>query len=264
MSTTTDTSPATPRNEWPHLGTTTRGPVTRTFHRAAPTFTLRRDDVDDAYPQEWVLRSGTGHTAEVLHRWAEPMSHAHAQQAATTALHQEKIRVSSWASGSHQDEFVAVVGSTFNDWFVLEYRGRGGIIWTRNADGTFLGRGGARYTEQSLARTQGPLTPTRVHNLPALVDELNIYRMVAGYLVAPEGCLDLQCEEYFDEEGESTGIEYCSHVHADIATAGESAAYARVVTLLETLFDNTPETDTEVRNVLDLIKSAAQITMEDE
>ncbi len=236
------------------------GPIARTLERPAPTFTLHHDDVDDAHPGEWVLRHGTGDTAEVLHRWHEPMVHAEVVHRATRVLHQHLVRVVDWKPGRHRDEIVAVIGSTFDAWQVTTYSGRGGTLWRRSTDGSFIGIGGSCYGNvEALARSQGPLVPVEVHNLPALVAELDIYRQVAGYLQAPEECLDLQCGEYFTDDGDNpSGIERCSHIQTGIATVAESAAFARVVALVERLEADIPATDVAARNILSGIRQALE------
>lgn len=68
--------------------------------------------------------------------------------------------------------------------------------------------------------------------VPALLDEVERLsaearqlRDAITYLQGPEECLERECDEYFDEDGdERPGVEYCSHLKARLLSVDEHLA----------------------------------------
>lgn len=136
---------------------------------------------------------------------------------------------------------VAITAPAAGAWDVTLYRGRGNAHWRAGSNGTWMGPGDARYRSlNELEQAQGPLTPLQVHNLPALVAELAVFRAVAGYLEGPDMCVgEYECVEYIEAEQRGERLERCSHVTARIARAEDTLALHRVQQVL----DNSARTD---------------------
>lgn len=202
-------------------------------------YVLATDDVDDPSPGTWKLWRGTVGDPDgfVTSFTRVPSGEVReAQRQATQELYGRRVRVVSWEQIGRTGSYLAITGEPHGAWQVLTYRGSGGLMWYRRPDDSWIGVNGSGYRNvESLDRMQGPLEPVEVHNLPALIAELEIYRRIAGYELGLEECFEGSCDDYVDDRGDPVDIDRCSHVQACIATADEVRTLHRIERELDSL-----------------------------
>jgi hypothetical protein len=121
-------------------------------------------------------------------------------------------------------------------WTVLELRSEDGLRFSARADGTWLGPIGIGAGKaptgwpdrDSIEAAHGQLTPHLVHNLAALVAEVEMFRAVTVYYFGDMSCIEEGQCQYADEEDDGeVGAEPvfpCAHVAERIATWQEAVA----------------------------------------
>ena len=80
-----------------------------------------------------------------------------------------------------------------------------------------------------------PLVPCEVTSMVAVLREVEALRRTAEYIVGPEMCNERDCPDLEDEDGQPTGLPYCSHMERKVATAEESERLAAVERILNRL-----------------------------
>lgn len=198
-------------------------------------------------PPRYVLRRGTGTTRAVwyLHRGdtdddcvgvvtgGAPARRA--QIEARDRLRRLGVRLIRWEP-TGDDEFVAITGITRDAWAVTTYRDARGVLWRRCADDTWTSPAGRCGSARTLDETRGPLTPEQVHNLPALIEELQVFAAMSCYYSGAETCHEGECDGYdehgnvIDEHGQPVPDRTrCHHVDEHVATSAQAMALGRVL-----------------------------------
>ncbi len=194
-----------------------------------PGYVLRLNDVDDAIPGLWFVYRNTDEPFAYF-RNVDVRTVRGAQYHAEAAIRAEGEHVVRWHEVHPGFEYRAITGPFMDRWQVTVYRGRGGRLWNRTAFDTWEGSEATVYTDEAaLDRAHGPLTPVAVNNVGALVEELLIYRARATYNVGPEECIEHECDDFFDEDGNARdGIDQCSHIETLIASTKDAMAIEAV------------------------------------
>lgn len=160
-----------------------------------------------------------------VHRWA------------TGELHALCVRTIEWrmvdpAATIPDMVYYAHTGPWRGSWEVTEYTDRDGLPWSRTSDPERQWRnslGGTVADLEALEARRGPIIPTRVHNLPALLAELAIMHRVAGYLRGDGECFEHECDGY-DENYQLVDktAEHCPHVTYHVARAEQVFELGRI------------------------------------
>lgn len=196
-------------------------------------WTLRRTDSVDIRPERGDYLASAS--------WIHPEEPARAHVWATRELYRHGARAVSWAEvNTAPGTWAAIVAPARDAWQITGCRDRYGDEFVAGRDGTMVRADGLRFaTITALEWDRGPLTPTRVHNIGALLAEVTIFRAMCEYVVGPQECRDRECDDYADADGNELPArdapELCSHLEQRVATVRQAIALDRVVARLEQL-----------------------------
>lgn len=182
-------------------------------------------------PGNWHLSRIDGDTAEELTTFPGSVhEYPAAQHRATHYLYRHKVRTIRWAHPDGVDPdargliFDAITAEAYGSWTVTKYSDGNGRQWRVDAGGGYRSSHGAYVRNlDDLARLYGPLTPLDVHNLPALIAEVLMFRAACTYQTGPPGCVhERYCDEYAEADDRGEDLDECSHVTTEIATADDA------------------------------------------